>query len=170
LGNPRTKSDRPRTCRHCKLLCRHPFQNWWPPTQIKFCRFQIMFLLSNYGYLKAGKWPVLQVGKVKVEQLEPGDIQDQTAMDNKPILDIKGEIDRRIYGWNALYGDTERRFGGLAKFQIRLIFNINWELDWDSLEEDAQNIIKYLSGLEPKMADFTHWQSGWKRDNHTKKL
>ena len=147
-------------CTDCQLPCGHPSTNWYPQSSIRFCWAQVMFLLDGYGFLVAGRWPEQKTG-YRPQSRQDANIQDtQPASDGKPVLDIKAELDRRIYGWVALYGDGERRFGGLAKFQIKLMFDIDWTRDWHTLSPEARNIVKYLSGSEPKMQNYSDWQKG----------
>jgi hypothetical protein len=131
-------------CRDCKDYrdCIPP--EWFNYAEIRFCPYQVIWILQNTETLRAGHWPK-DPDKVDDNSGQKGIKTEATF--TKPIL-ILAEVESRL-----------RRTGINGKL---LVAQIEAGIEFSNLDREARDALFYVKGWRQKRMSFRAWKKARK--------
>ena len=137
------------TCRNCKRWKQCPF--WHPPYsagkewyhfgEIRWCPFQVLWILENAHTLEAGRWPPEHCDTGYEDRLGGENIKTEAGF-VKPeliIAEVKSRLNR-----TGLHGKL-------------LVSQVEAGRDFDDLDEEAKAALMYVKGWRRKKTGFKKW-------------
>lgn len=130
-------------CDGCKSPCTHPYGDWFPVSEIKYCRPQVFWIIENLETLNDGLWPI--------EGVETGYI----GMDSMQVSSDAGFVTVAI-----IYADITSRLsacrsdGDTLKHEIQIL----GAEYYDQLSQCARDALNYCSGWKKK-GNYAQWMA-----------
>jgi hypothetical protein len=112
-------------------------KEWYNFSEIKWCIWQVIWILTNCEVLQSGRWP-----KELYSDNEGQRTIKTEASFVKPIL-IWAEVDKRL-----------KRTGTAGKL---LCAQIKAGETFDTLDDEAREALMYVKGLKRKKSSFRRW-------------
>lgn len=125
-------------CRHCKDYRDCIGKDWYNYAEIRWCIYQIIWILKNYTSFMAGRWPKDPYGSGSNGQR----IVQTEATFVKPIL-ILAEVRSRL-----------KRTGSQGEL---LITQIEDGRTLSTLSDGAREVLMYIKGNRRKRIGFRRW-------------
>jgi hypothetical protein len=127
-------------CRNCRDYrdCVPP--DWFNYAEIRFCPFQVMWVLSHSETLRDGEWPH---DPSMADDNQGGRNIKTEASFTKPIL-ILAEVESRL-----------KRTGIYGKF---LVAQIEAGRSFNQLDREARDALFYIKGWKQKRMSFSQWK------------
>jgi len=143
-------------CRDCKDYreCVSP-PEWFHYGQIRFCIYQVIWILRNADTLRAGRWPK---NPDSVDD-NAGQRRIKTEASFVPSIVILAEVEARLIGEDEEHWNT----GLSGKL---LVAQIEAGREFDTLDRDARTALLYIKGYRRKKESFNAWK---KRRNYRQK-
>ncbi len=132
-------------CRSCRTWkgCKHD-QSYFNYQEIRFCAYQVEWLIAHSEMLRKGQWPPEETGD------NPGSRQVQTEGTFVKASVIMAELDARL-----------KSTGVCGKLLISLV-----ESGAPVNDRDARDALYYISGWRRKATSFNRWRR--QRDQRAK--
>ena len=133
-------------CRDCKDYreCSGLYE-WFHYGQIRFCPFQVIWIIANSEIFRDGNWPK---DPDRADDNNTGSRAIKTeATFTKPIL-ILAEVESRL-----------RRTGLNGKL---LVAQVEAGRSFNNLDRDAEDALMYAKGFKRKRMSFSHWKKARK--------
>jgi len=145
----------PGDCRHCKDY-RECFglKDWWHYGEIRFCVYQVIFILRHAETLRAGHWPQ---DPDSSSDNNPGGRNIKTeATFARPVL-ILAEVESRLER-TGIHGEL-------------LLAQIEAGREYSTISGNARAALMYVKGLGRKRMSFNAWKKQRKhRQNDYQKV
>jgi len=117
------------------------FKKWYHYAEVRFCIFQVLWILRNSDTLRAGHWPQ-DPDRSSDDGSGQRNIKTEATF-VKPIL-ILAEVESRL-----------RRTGIHGKL---LAAQIEAGREFNTLDRDARDALFYVKGWRQKRDSFTNWK------------
>ena len=129
-------------CRDCKDYKDCRGKEWYHYGEIRFCPYQVMFIIVNSELLVIGEWPKRPQGAYT--DFLPLDISTE-AYYTRPT---------------SILAEVEIRLGRINRYcKLALIDEVNNGLTFDTLSRPAIDALMYAKGWRRKRSSFSHWLS-----------
>ena len=128
-------------CDTCLNICEHPKGTWFSKGEIKYCRFQNLWLLSHSDLLDEGIWPIKESGYIDTH--ENVQVTKTPTNGHQITLEVWSELVQRLAKTKS-DGETLRSEASAG-------------LDFNQLSKAARNALNYISGWRQRRQDFKTW-------------
>jgi hypothetical protein len=131
----------PGDCRHCRDYRECVGKEWFNFAEVRWCVWQILWILANASTLRAGHWPQ-DPDRPSPDQSGQRSIKTEASF-IKPIL-ILAEVETRL-----------RRTGIHGKL---LVAQIEAGREFNTLDREAKDALFYIKGWRQKRMGFKAWK------------
>ena len=131
-------------CRHCKDYRECVPPEWFNYAEIRFCVWQIIWIIRNALTLRTGHWP--KDPDNSSDNLGQRSIKTEASF-VKPIL-ILAEVESRL-GRTGIHGKL-------------LVAQIEAGIEFNNLDREARDALFYVMGWRQKRESFSAWKKARK--------
>ena len=136
-------------CRDCKDYRECIGKDWFHFGEIRWCPFQVIWILSHANTLRAGHWP------------KDPDSQDDNSGQRK--INTEGTFVKPI----IILSEVESRLQRTGIQGKLLVAQIESGRTFENLDRDARDALLYVKGWRQKRMSFSAWKKKrryyWKR-------
>jgi len=127
-------------CRSCRTWkgCTHD-RSWFGYQEIRWCAYQVEWLISNSDMLRKGQWPAEETGS------GPGSRQFKSEGSFVKASVVVAELDARL-----------KSTGVCGKLLVALVESGG---TLGTLDRDARDALYYISGWRRKVTSFRAWRN-----------
>lgn len=131
-------------CRSCRSYKDCPGLAWFDYGAIRFCPYQILFIIANSDILLSGNWPPNPDSSSYTDPAIQSALKPE-AYYTKPE-EILGEVERRL-----------SRTGINGKLLVAEV-----QAGYSELSPEARDALMYVKGWEKKDTSYSQWRSSRK--------
>jgi len=141
-------------CRSCKDYRQCPGKEWYTYSEIRFCPYQVVWIIEHRDTLLEGNWPDSPDGSIYIDpQIRTG-VRDE-AYYAKPV-GILVEVEARL------------KTTGVAGEALQ--DEVKQGLSFEQLSRPARRALMYVKGWRRKKQTFAEWMRDWRRGKTGKKF
>jgi hypothetical protein len=137
-------------CRDCTDYRKCKGKEWFHYGEIKWCPYQVIWILQNLEEFREGRWPQDPNGSVD-QSIRSGFRSE--AYYTKPG-EVLGEVEAR-----DIAGKINERLLTTTDAGRALIDELKWGSDITKLSRPAKEVLMYLKGWRRKKSSFSQWRS-----------
>ena len=140
------RKDPGKACHDCRDWSDCPGKPWYSIADIRYCRYQVLWIIENFIVCNAGKseserdtWPV-----------EEQDTGYTEAPKTSHAVSAHAPFERTL----QVVGDITRRLERTGKDGRLLVLEVHNSVP---LSQDARNALNYVNGWREKHRSYTQW-------------
>lgn len=142
-------------CQKCRDYKDCPGRGWFHYGEIRFCPYQIIWIIENAETLRIGNWPDNPDISTYTDPMIKSGYRDE-AYYAKPC-EILGEVGCRMI---EIIGEVECRLNKTSVWGRLLITEVvEMGRTFNELSADARSVVMYLKGWRRKRTSFVQWKA-----------
>jgi len=132
------------TCRDCKDYRECIGKEWFHFGEIRWCPYQVIFILANADTLRAGHWPQ-----------DPDRVDDNAGQKR---IKTEGAFTKSI----LILAEVETRLKRTGIHGKLLVAQVEAGREFSNLDPDARAALMYVKGFKRKRMSFGAWKKARK--------